>query len=129
MGRRVPWTEGSFFHHPASGTLLSKHRLDPATQGESLIETLFEKISVVSQVAGPDAQSKETNSAGREQLLAPNHTREVLTLRPNTAGTWDKLTKEAFLCLWQSVEGRQPEPDWCPELPPSIVQSQGCRCG
>lgn len=39
---------------------------------ENLIEKLFEMVSAVFQVASPDTQSKETNSAGRGQLSVTN---------------------------------------------------------
>ena len=60
------------FTIPASGTLLLKHKLDPATQGESLTEKLSEKVSVVSQVAGPGAHERKPTMQGRGQLLVTN---------------------------------------------------------
>lgn len=111
------------FTIPASGSLLSKHRLDPATQGESLIETLFEKISVVFQVAGPLARSKETNYAGRGSFQLQTTQARSRPLRPNTAVARDKVTGETILGQWRAVEGRPPKPDWSSKLPSHIVQS------
>lgn len=106
------------FAIPASGALLSKHRLDPATQRESLIETLFEKISVVFQGAGPSARSKETNYAGRGSFRLQTTQVRSRPLCPNTAMARDKLAQDAVLGQWRAVEGRPPEPVWCPGLPP-----------
>lgn len=68
MGRQAHGTEGSFFIIPASGTVFETQARPCYPRRESYRDT----VSVVFQVAGPVAQSRETNYVGRGQLLVPN---------------------------------------------------------